>query len=118
MARRRFQAPKPIRCGRRWYLLFWEDVSVNGKSRRKGKRHRLAPASLPEREAKKIAAEFLRPTNQDLSPIGPATTFEEYVETISKTTLLPLMTKSTRDRSEGSSRTIFYRHSGQALYVT
>src|SRR5690242_6555029 len=80
MARRRFQDPEPFRSGRWWYVLFWEDVFTNGKSIRKRKRHKLAPADLPEREAKKMAAEFLRPMNQGLAPIGSATKFEEYVE--------------------------------------
>ena len=39
--------------------------------------------------------------NQGLAPVGSATKFEEYVETIYKTTLLPLMAKSTRDRYQG-----------------
>jgi integrase len=101
MARRRFQDPVPKRSGRWWYLLFWQDVFANGKNTRKRKRHKLAPADLPEREAKKMAAEFLRPMNQGLAPVGSATKFEEYVETIYKTTLLPLMAKSTRDRYQG-----------------
>jgi len=101
MARRRFQDPVPKRSGRWWYLLFWQDVFTNGKNIRRRKRHKLAPADLPEREVKKMAAEFLRPMNQGLAPIGSATKFEEYVEAIYKTTLLPLMAKSTRDRYQG-----------------
>ncbi len=101
MARRRFQDPVPRREGNWWYLLYWQDLFANGTSTRKRKRHKLAPAEIPEREAKKMAAEFLRPMNQGLAPIGSATTFEDYVDTIYKSTLLPLMAKSTRDRYDG-----------------
>jgi integrase len=98
MARRRFQNPKPKRLGKWWYLLLWQDESLAGKRIRKRKRIRLAPATMPEREVKKIAAEFLRPLNQGLAPIGAAVGFEEYVEAVYKSTLLPLMAKSTQAR--------------------
>lgn len=98
MARRRFQDPKPKREGKWWYLLLWQDEYVEGKRIRKRKRIRLAPATMPEREVKKIAAEFLRPPNQGLAPIGAAVGFEDYVETVYKTTILPLMAKSTQSR--------------------
>jgi len=101
MARRRFQNPVPRREGNWWYVLYWVDTFSDGKSTRKRKRHKLAPGGIPEREAQKMAAEFLRPMNQGLVPIGSATKFEEYVETVYKSTLLPLMAKSTRDRYEG-----------------
>jgi hypothetical protein len=99
MARRRFQNPEPKRLGKWWYLLLWQDEVLAGKRIRKRKRIRLAPATMPEREVKKIAAEFLRPINQGLVPIGAAVVFEEYVETVYKTTVLPLMAKSTQSRS-------------------
>ncbi len=101
MARRRFQNALPKREGRWWYLLYWQDVFANGASTRKRKRHKLALATLPEREVKKMAAEFLRPMNQGLAPIGSATQFEEYVQAIYRTTSMPLMAKSTRDRYDG-----------------
>jgi integrase len=100
MARRRFQNALPKREGRWWYLLYWQDVFANGASTRKRKRHKLAPATLPEREVKKMAAEFLRPMNQGLEPIGSATQFEEYVRAVYRTTSMPLMAKSTCDRYE------------------
>ena len=81
--------------------MYWVDTFSDGKSTRKRKRHKLAPGEIPEREAKKMAAEFLRPMNQGLVPIGSATKFEEYVETVYKSTLLPLMARSTRDRYQG-----------------
>jgi len=98
MARRRFQDPKPKRSGKWWYLLLWQDEFLAGKRVRKRKRIRLAPATMPEREVKKIAAEVLRPLNQGLAPIGAAVGFDEYVEAIYKSTLLPLMAKSTQAR--------------------
>lgn len=98
MARRRFQAPEPTRVGKWWYVLLWQDEFLAGQRIRKRKRIRLAPATKPEREVKKIAAEFLRPLNQGLAPIGAAVSFEDYVAAIYKTTLLPLMAKSTQTR--------------------
>ncbi len=66
MARRRFQDPKPQRLGKWWYLLTWQDEFVEGRRIRKRKRIKLAPATMPEREVRKIAAEMLRPLNQGL----------------------------------------------------
>src|SRR5215472_16049573 len=63
MARRRFQDPKPSRLGKWWYLLCWQDEFIGGRRLRKRKRIKLAPASMPEREVRKIAAEILRPMN-------------------------------------------------------
>jgi len=100
MARRRFQNPEPTRLGKWWYLLIWQDEFLAGKRVRRRKRVRLVPATMPEREVKKIAAEFLRPMNQGLAPIGAAVGFGEYVETIYRPTLLPLMAKSTQMRYE------------------
>ena len=77
----------------------WVDTFSDGKITRKRKRHKLAPGDIPEREAKKMAAEFLRPMNQGLVPIGSAIKFEDYVETVYKSTLLPLLAKSTRELS-------------------
>jgi hypothetical protein len=73
MQPRRYQEPELKRSGRWWYLLFWQDVFVNGASTRKRKRHKLAPATIPEREAKKMAEKLLRSMNQGLAPIGSAT---------------------------------------------
>jgi hypothetical protein len=56
---------------------------------------------VPEREARKIAAEYLRPLNQGLESIGSATNFTVYVQQTYLPVVMPLMAKSTRDRSEG-----------------
>jgi len=101
VTKRRFQAPEPERSGRWWYVRYWDDVSEGGTLIRKRKRHKLAPATTGERQAKKMAAEFLRPLNQGLAPLGSAMLFSEYVETTYNSTLLPLMAKSTRGRYEG-----------------
>lgn len=108
MARRRFQDPIPKREGNWWYLLYWQDTFSDGRAVRKRKRHKLAPASIPEREARRMAVEFLRSINQGLAPIGSATRFEDYVETIYKSTLLPIMATSTRDRYQGVIKNYLY----------
>src|SRR5271166_4475256 len=75
MARRRFQNPKPFREGSYWWIKPWVDVLSEGKLWRKQKRIKLAPASMKEREVRRIADERLRPMNQGLESIGSATNF-------------------------------------------
>lgn len=101
MARRRFQDPRPERRGMWWEIQVRRDEFVGGQLRRKKTRVRIAPATVPEREARKIAAEHLRPQNQGLELIGSATNFSEYVENTYKSLLMPLMAKTTQDRSRG-----------------
>jgi hypothetical protein len=101
MARRRFQHPKPQREENFWWLFPWQDEFVNGKRIRKRKRVKLAPASMPEREVRKIAAEILRPLNQGLVTIGSATKFADFVAEVYESTVLPLMASSTQDRYKG-----------------
>ena len=101
MARRRYQDPKPKREGNWWYLRIWQDEFVGGESTRKRQRIKLAPASMPEREVKKIAAEMLRPVNQGLISVGSAVVFEQYVESTYIPTVLPLLAKTTQDCYEG-----------------
>lgn len=98
MARRRFQNPQPFRRGRWWNLLIWQDGFTAGSNTRKRKWVKLAPATMGEREVKKVAAEYLRPLNQGLETIGSATNFKHYVETTYKPVVMPLMAKSTQDR--------------------
>ena len=73
MSRRRFQDPKPKRRGDWWTIQVRQDVFVNGKLKRSNKRVRLAPVTMPEREVRKVAAEYLRPLNQEMQSIGAAT---------------------------------------------
>src|ERR1700681_2062624 len=101
MARRRLQAPKPKRRGKWWCLLYWHDEFVDGRRVRKRKRVNLAPATMPEREVNKIAAEHLRPMNQGLTTVGSGTNFAEFVDTVYIPVLLPKMAKTTQGRYEG-----------------
>lgn len=101
MARRRFQDPMPRKEGRWWYILTWQDELRNGRHTRKRRRIKLAPATMLEREVKKIAAELLRPVNQGLITVGSASTLEEYMEAVYIPTMLPLLAKSSQERYRG-----------------
>lgn len=101
MARRRFQSPEPKRSGKWWYLLHWQDEIVGGSRIRRRKRIKLAPAAMPAREVKKIAAEYLRPLNQGLQTIGSATTFGSFVESTYMPLIMPVLASPTQDRSAG-----------------
>jgi integrase len=101
MARRRFQDPRPKRRGKWWTIQVRRDDFVGGQLERRKTRVRIAPASVPEREARKIAAEYLRPQNQGLELIGSATNFTEYVDNTYKPLLMPLMAKTTQERTRG-----------------
>ena len=99
MARRRYQDPKPRREGKWWYLLIWKEVIYKiAGTKRKRKREKLAPATMLEREVRKIAAELLRPLNQGLLTIGSATRFLDYVEDVYRKTVLKVMAMSTQER--------------------
>jgi integrase len=98
MARKRFQDPKPKRSGDWWYILVWEDGFTDGTHTRTRKRVKLAPATMPVREVRKIAAEYVRPINQGLMPIGSGTGFSHFVKSVYLTTDFPLLAKSTQDR--------------------
>jgi integrase len=98
---RRFQAPKPEKVGAWWYVRYWADEFVDGKITRRRIRHKLAPAGTKAREAEKLAAEFLRPMNQGLTPISSAMCFNDYVTTVYNADFLPLLAKSSRERYEG-----------------
>jgi hypothetical protein len=100
MARRRFQNPKPFREGNWWWINPWQDVVKEGRLTRKRKRMKVAPATLPDREAKKIAAEMLRPMNQGLETIGSAMLFGAYVEGTYRSAALPLLASTTRNNYE------------------
>jgi integrase len=99
MARRRFQAPRPRKEGRWWVLYYWQDEFQGKERSRRKKRQKLAPIDTPEREVKKLAAEFLRPMNQGLQSIGAATGFTDYVDDSYIPVVLPQMARSTQLRS-------------------
>jgi integrase len=101
MARRRYQNPTPEKRGQWWTLRLYEDVFEQGVHRRRQKRIRLAPASMPVREVNKVADERLRPLNQGLQSIGSATNFKTFVETTFVPVVMPLFAKSTQDRYQG-----------------
>ncbi len=101
MSKRRFQDPKPRRRGAWWTMRVWRDEFVGGKHVRKQQRVRLAAATVPEREVRKMATEYLRPLNQGLESLGSATNFEHYIETIYKPVVKPLMATTSFDRTRG-----------------
>jgi len=102
MARRRFQDPKPIRYGKYWVIQIRGDRMENGQRKRFKHRIKLCSATLPEREAQKIAAEELRPLNQGLETIEAAiTNFRDYVERTYIPQELPLLAKTTQNRYAG-----------------
>jgi integrase len=101
MARRRCQNPKPKRRGQWWVLSYWQDEFQNGRRVRKRKREKLAPATTPEREVKKIALEFMRPLNQGLVSLGSATGFTDYVDDTYVPVVLEQMAASTKNRYKG-----------------
>jgi integrase len=101
MAKRRFQNPQPQRRGAWWTMRVWRDEFVDGKHVRKQRRVRLAASTVPEREVKKIATEYLRPLNQGLESLGSATNFEHFIETIYKPVVKPLMATTSFDRTRG-----------------
>jgi len=96
MAARRYQQPKPFREGHWWWINPWQDEFKEGRLERKRKRMKVCPAETPEREARKIATELLRPMNQGLQTIGSATRFGEYVKGTYRPTVLPLMASTTQ----------------------
>jgi len=61
----------------------------------------LAPATMPERQIRKMATEHLRPLNQELQGIGSATNFAQYIQHTYRPVVMPLFAESTRDRYEG-----------------
>ena len=104
MAARRYQQPKPFMEGHWWWINPWQDEFKEGRLERKRKRMKVCPAEMPEREARKIATELLRPMNQGLQTIGSATRFGEYVNGIYRPTVLPLMASTTQASYEGTLR--------------
>lgn len=102
MAKRRFQAPKPKREGQWWYLLYRQDEIVKGRRQRKKVRVKLAPATMPEREVQKLAAEYLRPMNQGLQSLGSATLFMDFLEDTYRPAIMPTLAASTQERYESA----------------
>ena len=64
---------------------------------------------------RKIAAEFLRPVNQGLVPLGSASGFSEYVDRTYIPVVLEQMAASTKIGIKGSSGTISSRSSADSF---
>jgi integrase len=101
MARRRYQQPKPELWRNHWWIRVRQDEMVGGTLTRKLKRIKLGPATMPSREAAKVAAEYLRPVNQGLISAGSAMPFNQYLETTWMPTEFPLLAKTTQDSYQG-----------------
>ena len=84
MGKRRFQDPKPFREGNWWWITPRKDEFVSGKLQRVRSRVKVCEAKVPEREARKIAAELMRPMNQGLETIGSAMRFADYMKSTYK----------------------------------
>jgi len=102
MARRRFQDPTVQKRGEWWTIRVWVDVFEGGRHRRSYKRIRLAQvANTSERDARRLAAEYVRPMNQGLDTIGSATNFQHYVEKTYIPVVMPLLATATQGRYQG-----------------
>jgi integrase len=100
MARRRFQNPKPFREGSYWWINPRIDVFAEGRLRRKQRRVKLGLATMSDRDAKRVASEYMRSINQGLESIGSATQFGAYVGGDYRQAVLPLLAATTRDTYE------------------
>src|SRR5215472_3513984 len=102
MARRRYQDPTPQRRGKWWTLRYRQDEIIDGKLKRVRKEVRLALIeNTSEKDARRQAAEHLRPLNQGLETIGAAVNFNHYVEKHYVPLVMPLLAKSTQSRYQG-----------------
>jgi integrase len=102
MAQRRFQDPTPKRRGSWWTLRFRRDEIIDGKLKRIRKEVRLAlVANTSERDARRLAAEHLRPLNQGLESVGAAVNFQNYVEKHFIPLVMPQYAQTTKQRYQG-----------------
>jgi integrase len=102
MAKRRFQDPKPFCEGKWWWIFAWQDEFREGRLERRRKRIKICPVGMPDREARRMATELLRPMNQGLQTIASATGFADYVDDTYKPTVLPGFASTTRSCYEGT----------------
>lgn len=103
MARRRNQHPTPFREGNWWWINPWTDEFIEGKLQRRRKKMKVCPAEMPEYKAKTIAAEILRPMNEQQT-VGSATRFANYVEGFYKPDWLSTLASTTKESYEGTLR--------------
>jgi hypothetical protein len=80
----------------------WIDDFPGGKHIRRQKRMKVASADVSEREAKRMAAELLRPMNQRLKTIGSAMAFGAYIAGTYQPSVLPQLANTTRSSYEGT----------------
>src|SRR5206468_10817969 len=84
-----------------WTIRYRQDVYVDGKLKRIQREVRIAPATVNQREACKIADELLMPMNQGIESHGSATNFRKWVDEVYLTIKKPLLASSTYERYEG-----------------
>jgi integrase len=96
-----FRASRYRRQGSQWTIRVWQDVSEGAVIRRSYKRIRLAPATMKEREAQKVAAEYMQPLNQGVGGVLSATNFKTFIQQTYVPQEMPLLAKSTQDRYQG-----------------
>lgn len=107
MARRRFQNPKPVRRGDWWVIQRRRDHNDGQRIFRVNERVKLVRIiasngrPTPEREARRIAAEYLRPLNQGLEVMGSVTGFLPYVEHTFVPLVMSTMASTTQERYRG-----------------
>lgn len=101
MARRRYQLPTPKKHGNWWTILIRKDVFQNGRLTRVRERVRLLPADRGEREARRMADEHMRPTNQGMRPAGGALQFQTFIDSMYLPVAKSLQASTTYDRTEG-----------------
>ena len=101
MGKRRFQGPRPKKHGNWWTIVVRKNVFREGKLDRVRERVRLLPADRGEREARKQAAEYMRPINQGLSPAGGALDYQTFIDTVYLPIAKTILAKTTYGRSEG-----------------
>lgn len=101
MQKKTFLSPTPQVHGTRWTVRIAKLIFKDGKWITTRTRVDLGPATMSFTQAKKEAAEVVRPLNQGLESPGSGITFKHYVDTVYIPTELPLMASSTQDRSQG-----------------
>jgi len=91
----------PKKRGAFWTIRFRQDVYVDGKLKRIQREVRIAPSSVNQREACKIADEYLMPMNQGIESHGSATNFRTWVVEMYLPIMKPVLASSTYERYEG-----------------
>lgn len=82
MGGKHFQTPVPKRVGRSWEIRarLPEFNAAHNSIEWVQRRVKLGPSTTSEKEAQRLAAEFMRPYNQGTESVGGAVPFRAYVE--------------------------------------